>query len=158
VIGCLGGDLATWSDEAAPLVLEWLASLAGRVAGRLDPALRFGAARGDRVARGWGESFQAAGSPSGETVARTVLGFTRDAGGTRLHGCVLVCAPADRACTDAATRATATGFAPPPAPDAVATVVVSGVHHPRVVAAGTVALLIALAAAAVVTRPRPWRK
>ncbi len=158
VSACFGMDLGTWIDEATPVALERLASTASSVALRLDgasPGMRV--VREERSPEATEQALALPGAKDAPVVARTVLGFA-SGGEPRVTGCFVLCSPTTRDCERSVETAKAEGFVPPPPASAFARSVAYGIHHPRGVAAASVALFLLAGVVAVWTRPRPRRK
>jgi len=158
VVGCLGVELDTWTDEATPLAIERLQATTRSVAAQLDPATVLRALREERTPTMTAQELNRVDDAA--IVARTFLGFTRPSPGTspRIEGCLVVCAPATAECEATLAKAIPPAFVPPPPASVVLRSVVYGVHHARAVAEAGATLFLLLGVVAVRTRPRPRRK
>ncbi len=143
---CAGGDASSWSADATELANGKLAELASGTAARLRnrPTPMHVVATTDA---GRERTLEGEGA-----LARTFVAFTAG----RAHGCFVVCASDADACRDAVRTARVEGelVAPPPPGWALRSLSLA-VHHPDGALAGLVALVVAGAALAVLTRPKP---
>ena len=155
VSACLGLDVSTWTEEATPIALERLTGTASGVAVRLTSFENLYVEHQEQRAD---VASQTLVSHDGAVSLRTFLGFTAH-DSPRLSGCFVLCAPTTPACDAALAAATPVGpFVPPPRPTVALQALVLAVHHPRDVAAGAVALFVAIGVAAIWMRPRPRTK
>lgn len=145
--GCTGADASSWSADATELAQGKLAELASSTAARMRhraTPMHVVATADDGRTR----SLAADGSET--ATAQTFVAFTAGRG----HGCFVACA--DASCADAAAGARVQGalVAPPPEGLGLRTLGLA-VHHPRGALAVLGAVLVAAAALAILTRPRP---
>jgi len=154
--GCTGADASSWSADATELAQGKLAELASSTAARMrhraTPMHVVATAQGGRT-----RSLAADGSET--ATAETFVAFTAG----RAHGCFVACADASCADATAGAQVVARGGAdggvgalvpPPPAGLGLRTLGLA-VHHPRGALAVLGAVLVAAAALAILTRPRP---
>jgi len=159
VSGCLGVDLRTWADEAAPLALERVVATTSSVATRLASVgtlrVRGEEHRGNVVV----QELTGAGDSVGKLSARAFLGFVGPPDRPHLEGCFLLCAPTSPSCESSlASAAPGEEFVSPPVTSTPLRAIVSAVHHPRAVVLGSLMLAVALGIVAIWTRPRPRTK
>lgn len=145
--GCTSADASSWSADATELAQGKLAELASSTAARM----RHRATPMHVVATADDGRTRSLVADGAETAnARTFVAFTAG----HAHGCFVACAR--DACKEAAEDAHVEGalVAPPPEGLGLRTLGLA-VHHPRGALAVLGAVLVAAAALAILTRPRP---